>query len=42
MSKGIVAKRYAVALFQLAKEQNKIDQIENELLVVKQVFTANK
>lgn len=42
MSKGIVAKRYAVALFQLAKEQNTIDQIENELLVVKQVFTANK
>lgn len=42
MSKGIVAKRYAVALFQLAKEQNIIDQIENELLVVKEVFTANQ
>lgn len=42
MSKGIVAKRYAVALFQLAKEQNTIDQIENELLVVKEVFTTNK
>lgn len=42
MSKGIVAKRYAVALFQLAKEQNVIDQIENELLVVKEVFTMNQ
>jgi F-type H+-transporting ATPase subunit delta len=42
MSKGTVAKRYAVALFQLAKEQNKIDQIENELNVVKEVFTTNK
>lgn len=42
MSNGIVAKRYAVALFQLAKEQNRIDQVENELLVVKEVFTTNK
>lgn len=42
MSKEIVAKRYAVALFQLAKEQNKIDHFEKDLLVVKEVFTANK
>ncbi|WP_273130223.1 F0F1 ATP synthase subunit delta [Bacillus weihaiensis] len=42
MSKGIVAKRYAVALFQLAKEKNSVDQIESELLVVKEVFTSNK
>ncbi len=30
----IVAKRYAKALFELAKEQNKIKEIENELLEV--------
>lgn len=42
MSKGIVAKRYAVALFEIAKEQNTIGQIENELLDVKEVFTKNK
>ncbi|MFT4415410.1 F0F1 ATP synthase subunit delta [Fredinandcohnia humi] len=38
MSKGIVAKRYAVALFQLASEQNALDQFEAELRTVKQVF----
>ncbi|MFC4321906.1 F0F1 ATP synthase subunit delta [Litchfieldia salsa] len=42
MSKGVVAKRYAVALFQLAKEQQTLDQIEAELRVVKHVFTTNK
>lgn len=42
MSKGIVAKRYAVALFEIAKEHNIIGQIENELLDVKEVFTTNK
>jgi F-type H+-transporting ATPase subunit delta len=41
MSNGIVAKRYAVALFQLAKEKQTLDQIEAELRVVKQVFTSN-
>lgn len=41
MSNGIVAKRYAVALFQLAKEQNTIDQFEKELNIVKEVFTTN-
>ncbi len=42
MSKGIVAKRYALALFQLAKEQQTLDQTEAELRVVKQVFSSNK
>ncbi|QGQ48335.1 F0F1 ATP synthase subunit delta [Metabacillus sediminilitoris] len=42
MSNGIVAKRYAVALFQLAKEQNTIAQFEKELNIVKEVFTTNK
>jgi len=42
MSNEVVAKRYAVALFQLAKEQNLIDVVENELLVVKEIFTNNR
>lgn len=39
MSKGIVAKRYAVALFQLASEQHALDQYEEEIRTVKQVFS---
>ncbi|THE10973.1 F0F1 ATP synthase subunit delta [Bacillus timonensis] len=39
MSKGIVAKRYAVALFQLASEQNALDQYEEEIRTVNQVFS---
>ena len=39
MSDLAVAKRYAVALFQIAKEQNLLDQIEEELRTVKEVFT---
>jgi len=42
MSSGVVAKRYAVALFQLAKEQQSLEQTEAELRVVKQVFTSNQ
>ncbi|MDQ0226752.1 F0F1 ATP synthase subunit delta [Metabacillus niabensis] len=42
MSKEIVANRYALALFQLAKEQNTIEKTESELLVVKEVFSSNK
>ncbi|MFS0862973.1 F0F1 ATP synthase subunit delta [Fredinandcohnia sp. 179-A 10B2 NHS] len=42
MSKGIVAKRYAVALFQVAKEQNALDQFEEEIRTVKQVFSNNE
>jgi F-type H+-transporting ATPase subunit delta len=37
MSNSAVAKRYALALFQLAKEKNLLDQIEKELRVVKDV-----
>lgn len=38
MSHSTVAKRYAVALFELAEENNLLDQFEEELRVVKQVF----
>lgn len=41
MSDLAVAKRYAVALFQIAKEQNLLDQIEEELRTVKEVFTSD-
>lgn len=40
MSDTSVAKRYAVALFELAKEQNLLDSIEEELRAVKEVFTT--
>ncbi|KKI89703.1 ATP synthase F0F1 subunit delta [Bacillus sp. SA1-12] len=42
MSRDIIAKRYAIALFQLAKEKNSVDQIENDLNVVKEVFVGSK
>jgi F-type H+-transporting ATPase subunit delta len=42
MSKDVVSKRYAVALFELATEQNKLDQIEQEMRVLKETFTANE
>ncbi|ARI76079.1 F0F1 ATP synthase subunit delta [Halobacillus mangrovi] len=41
MSGSIVAKRYAQALFQLAEEHLKVDQIAEELNVVKDVFGKN-
>jgi F-type H+-transporting ATPase subunit delta len=41
MSQNIVAERYALALFQLAKEQNLIQEIQEEVRVVKKVFTEN-
>jgi F-type H+-transporting ATPase subunit delta len=41
MTVGVVAKRYALALFQIAKEKESIDQFAEELRVVKQVFTEN-
>jgi len=41
MTGGVVAKRYALALFQIAKEKQSIDQFEEELRVVKQVFVDN-
>ena len=42
MSKETVARRYAVALFQLAKEQHNLEQVEEEIRAVKLVFTENK
>ncbi|MRH43961.1 F0F1 ATP synthase subunit delta [Aquibacillus halophilus] len=42
MSKANVSKRYAEALFQLAQEKNKLDFLEPELLIVKEVFYNNK
>jgi F-type H+-transporting ATPase subunit delta len=42
MMGSMVAKRYALALFSLAKEQNLIDQVEEELRVVKEVFVLNE
>ncbi|SFE61251.1 F0F1 ATP synthase subunit delta [Alteribacillus iranensis] len=41
MSSIAAANRYAVALFDLAKEQNILDDISAELKVVKQVFQEN-
>ncbi|MCM3567214.1 F0F1 ATP synthase subunit delta [Neobacillus mesonae] len=38
MSNSLVAKRYASALFQIAKEQQIIDSVEEELRVVKEVL----
>jgi F-type H+-transporting ATPase subunit delta len=42
MSQNAVAKRYALALFEIAKEQNQLEAIEEELRVVKDVFMENK
>jgi F-type H+-transporting ATPase subunit delta len=42
MSNSNVAKRYALALFQLSKENNLLDQMEEELRVVKNVVTSSK
>lgn len=41
MSNSIVAKRYASALFQIAKEQQIVNSVEEELRVVKEVIQAN-
>ncbi|MHC0036516.1 F0F1 ATP synthase subunit delta [Pseudoneobacillus sp. C159] len=41
MSNNTVAKRYALALFQISKEQNLLDQMEEELRVVKDVITGS-
>lgn len=41
MSQEVVAKRYAVALFQVAKDKGLFEQMEEELRVVKQVFSEN-
>lgn len=39
---SMVARRYALALFQLVKEQQLIDTVEEELRVVKEVFFVNE
>lgn len=38
MSSSTVAKRYALALFKLSKEQGLLERIESELRIVKQMF----
>lgn len=38
MSQSVVAKRYAVALFEIGKGKSNLDQLEEELLVVKDIF----
>jgi F-type H+-transporting ATPase subunit delta len=42
MSEAVVAKRYADALFQLASEKSTLNDMLEELGVVKQVFQDNK
>ncbi|WP_335872980.1 F0F1 ATP synthase subunit delta [Bacillus sp. 2205SS5-2] len=41
MSKA-VAKRYALALFELAQNNNQIDSVEEEMVAVKSVFEQNE
>ncbi len=41
MSKSTAAKRYALALFQLAKQHNQLPQVEEDLREVKVVFKEN-
>lgn len=41
MSNSVVAKRYGVALFELAKEKGQLDIIQQELLELKKVFQTN-
>lgn len=42
MSNSVVAKRYGVALFELAKEKGQIEAIQQDLLELKKVFLTNK
>jgi F-type H+-transporting ATPase subunit delta len=42
MSNSMVAKRYALALFQIAKEQKLLGVVEEELRVVREVMHYNK
>ena len=41
MKDSAVGSRYALALFQLAKEHNLLDQLEDELRVVREVVSQN-
>ncbi|WP_188207603.1 F0F1 ATP synthase subunit delta [Alkalibacillus aidingensis] len=42
MSNSIVAKRYAVALFEIGTEKSSLDQLEQELNTVAQVFNEDQ
>ena len=42
MSNSVVAKRYGVALFELAQEKAQVDIVKQELLEVKKVFQMNQ
>ena len=42
MSNSVVAKRYGVALFELAQEKAQVDIVQQELLEVKKVFQMNQ
>lgn len=42
MSNSIVAKRYAVALFELCKEKNILDSVVEDARVVKEIFSSNE
>jgi F-type H+-transporting ATPase subunit delta len=42
MKDHVVARKYALALFQLAQDKKQVDVVENELLVVKEVFSLEK
>ncbi|MED3649071.1 F0F1 ATP synthase subunit delta [Heyndrickxia sporothermodurans] len=41
MSNNAVAKRYATALFELAKEQNLLEQVQDELRAIKKAIKDN-
>ncbi|PWA11879.1 F0F1 ATP synthase subunit delta [Pueribacillus theae] len=41
MSNEVVAKRYAIALFELAEQDGTVSQIEKEMELVKQLFQDN-
>lgn len=41
MSNAIAAKRYANALFQVAREDNQLDRLEGEIRTLKEVFNTN-
>ena len=42
MSQPLVAKRYAVALFEIANDKALLDQFEEELLIISEAYTSDK
>lgn len=42
MSDSVVAKRYASALFDLGQEKSKLDQFEEEIRTIRDVFRSNE